>query len=353
MEITSFFRFQQLGAPFGVPRCFEVPIVSDLIGGMFDTVNTSSTNETNLAINKMNNQFNAQQAELDRNFQAEQSQLTYDRSVDYSRQVQEYKNAGLNPYLMMSGQNGTVGSAQAASGSRATASQSATMQKSNIGDYIARLAGDMANYNLQGAQEEYYQKEGQRVSAETLKTLWEVKGFKDKYPEMLRQYKATTDSILQGIRQSQNLIELNDSQKQLNNRLSEKANQEIANLSTQNDMMKKEFSFMDENQRLHVKSVLASIFAQYAQGKASLAAAAEAAAMTMTENATRRYKVSGVSWDAKKSKAGYYDLFYSAMKKRFSHGGTSEYGISLPVFGKLGGYGSDNTDPNISDMCPW
>lgn len=355
-----YYLHQNLGTPeMGVPRKCSfldfIPVVGDIVGGLIDTANTNSTNAANVQINAANNKFNAEQAQLDRDFQAEQATLAYDRSVDFSRQASELRAAGLNPSLMMQG-NSSVGSASAASGSRASAAAPAAMQKSNVGEFIRQASGDYVNFQLQAAQEKYLEQQSQKTAAETAETLLRVQNTKKMFPEQLRQLRATIDSLNQGIRESQSRIGLNDSSIALNNALAQKANQEVAKLSTENEMLEKELSYMDENQQLHVKSVLASIFAQYASGKASLSAAAQAAALTMTENATRRYTVAGASWDAKGSKAKYYDLFYSSMQKMNTPYGTGFVGNLKQIGSDLNGYVQGNgaySVPSQNIGLPW
>lgn len=102
-------------------------------------------NDTNLAFNKEQNeqtrQFNAEEAEKARQFNAAQSQLQFDRSADFERemwnlqneyntpaaQIQRLKDAGINPNMFSSDGNtaGSVGSATSSAASSPAASASA------------------------------------------------------------------------------------------------------------------------------------------------------------------------------------------------------------------------------------
>lgn len=97
-----------------------IPIVGDVASTIGNVVSTNKTNKNNMAINQMNNDFNAAEAEKARQFQLDM----WNRTNEYnsaSAQRSRLEEAGLNPYLMMNG--GSAGIAQS-SGSSAPASSS-------------------------------------------------------------------------------------------------------------------------------------------------------------------------------------------------------------------------------------
>ena len=97
-----------------------LPVVGDIASSIGNAVSTNKTNKTNMAINQMNNEFNAAEAEKARQFQLDM----WNRTNEYntaSAQRSRLEEAGLNPYLMMNG--GSAGTAQS-SGSSAPASAS-------------------------------------------------------------------------------------------------------------------------------------------------------------------------------------------------------------------------------------
>lgn len=95
-----------------------LPVVGDVASTIGNAVSTSKTNKTNMAINQMNNEFNAAEAEKARQFQLDMWNKTNEYN-SASAQRSRLEEAGLNPYLMMNG--GSAGVAQS-SGSTAPAS---------------------------------------------------------------------------------------------------------------------------------------------------------------------------------------------------------------------------------------
>lgn len=103
---------------------------SKLIGNIFGKKNTDSANDANLKINQMNNEFNAREAE--KAFQRESAYNDKIRAEDREynsakAQVERYREAGLNPTLMMQGQSAGVAQSNGVSGSAAQASGNAQM----------------------------------------------------------------------------------------------------------------------------------------------------------------------------------------------------------------------------------
>lgn len=97
-----------------------IPIVGDIASSIGNVVSTNKTNKNNMAINQMNNDFNAAEAEKARQFQLDMWNRTNEYNSAFA-QRSRLEEAGLNPYLMMNG--GSAGTAQS-SGSSAPASAS-------------------------------------------------------------------------------------------------------------------------------------------------------------------------------------------------------------------------------------
>ncbi len=107
-----------------------IPIVGPVASSIGNAVSTNKTNKANMAINQMNNEFNAAEAEKARQFQLDM----WNRTNEYnsaSAQRSRLEEAGLNPYLMMNG--GSAGTAQSAgSTSPASAAPPLSMQRQDF-----------------------------------------------------------------------------------------------------------------------------------------------------------------------------------------------------------------------------
>lgn len=107
-----------------------LPVVGDIASSIGNAVSTNKTNNANMAINRMNNEFNSAEAEKARQFQLDM----WNKSNDYnsaSAQRSRLEAAGLNPYLMMNG--GSAGVAQSSGSSApATASAPLSMQRQDF-----------------------------------------------------------------------------------------------------------------------------------------------------------------------------------------------------------------------------
>lgn len=96
------------------------PIVGDIASSVGNIISTNKANNANMAINRMNNEFNAAEAEKARQFQLDMWNKTNEYNSASSQRTR-LEEAGLNPYLMMNG--GTSGTALS-SGSTSPASSS-------------------------------------------------------------------------------------------------------------------------------------------------------------------------------------------------------------------------------------
>lgn len=115
-----------------------VPIVGPIASAIGDAVSTNKTNNANMAINQMNNEFNAAEAEKSRKFQLDM----WNRTNEYntaSAQRSRLESAGLNPYLMMNG--GNAGVAQSSgSTSPASAAPPLSMQRQDFSSLTNSLS---------------------------------------------------------------------------------------------------------------------------------------------------------------------------------------------------------------------
>lgn len=107
-----------------------IPIVGDIASSIGNVVSTNKTNNSNMAINRMNNDFNAAEAQKARDFQLDMWNKTNEYN-SASAQRSRLEEAGLNPYLMMNG--GNAGVAQSSGSSTpASASVPLSMQRQDF-----------------------------------------------------------------------------------------------------------------------------------------------------------------------------------------------------------------------------
>lgn len=115
-----------------------LPVIGDAVSAVGGAVSTRNTNKTNMAINQMNNEFNAAEAEKARQFQLDM----WNRTNEYnsaSAQRSRLESAGLNPYLMMNG--GSAGVAQSSgSSSPASAAPPLAMQRQDFSGFSNTLS---------------------------------------------------------------------------------------------------------------------------------------------------------------------------------------------------------------------
>lgn len=107
-----------------------IPVIGDAVSAIGNAVSTNKTNKNNMAINQMNNDFNAAEAEKARQFQLDM----WNRENEYnsaSSQRQRLSEAGLNPYLMMNGGSAGIASSSG-SASPATAASPLAMQRQDF-----------------------------------------------------------------------------------------------------------------------------------------------------------------------------------------------------------------------------
>ena len=132
--------------------------------------NVQETNRMNYKINQMNNQFNERMAIQQRNWQENMwnKENAYNTA---SAQRQRLEEAGLNPYLMMSG--GSAGVAQSVGpGASASSSGNAVMQPFQA-DYsgIGSSIGSIFQYELMQSEKSQLQGARQLADAKAMETL--------------------------------------------------------------------------------------------------------------------------------------------------------------------------------------
>lgn len=250
-------------------------IAASAIGAVASTAgnvaSTAITNRKNRNLNQMNNEFNAEQAQLNRDFQLEM----WNRNNAYNTPTakrQRMEDAGYSPYADMSGMSVVGGSVP--SGDSASASQMPSMQApdfSNIGqavtqtiDLIYRGKMTDADVSQKNAQTHQIQIDNQTRAAENLARI----------DNLIKNSKYLNDkSIFQGIQNKY------AETAQINARTME--TESIKNMQAtrqqlyvQTALMCKELNGFDEKRKLELGLISSQTFAQWQSGQLSLKQAA-------------------------------------------------------------------------------
>lgn len=237
-----------------------VPIVGPVASAVAGAVSTNKTNNANMAINRMNNEFNAAEAEKVRDFQLDM----WNRENAYntaSSQRQRLEEAGLNPYLMMSGGNaGTASSA--GSSAPATAAAPLSMQRQDFSGLTNSLstALQIANQTKEAnARVQNLQGQKSLFDAQANQTLANIDWYKlgDEYKKWSRdtglmrvglQFQ-TDRQQLRNMEWSNNLVKAQHVGMLLDNQSKRVLNK-----------------YLDEGQRLQLNLLAASYYDQMAAG---------------------------------------------------------------------------------------
>ena len=167
-----------------------IPVVGPVASAVGNVVSTNKANKTNMAINRMNNDFNAAEAQKARDFQLDM----WNRENAYntaSSQRQRLSEAGLNPYLMMSSGNAGIASS-AGSSAPATAAPPLSMQKQDFSGLTNSLstALQLANQTKEtNARVQNLQGQKSLFDAQANQTLANIDWYKlgDEYKKWSRE----------------------------------------------------------------------------------------------------------------------------------------------------------------------
>lgn len=184
--------------------------VSNIIGNLIGKKSQDKTNQANLKINQMNNEFNAREAEKAflRESQYNDRVRAEDRAYNSAQsQVERYRQAGLNPALMMQGQSAGMAQSNGVSSSAASAAQSAPQQafSPDLGMLGTAIEGTMNRLQQQQLIKEQVnalrienQYKAQKTMAEIANTYADAKS-----KEAKAKFDNTLESLQQGLYQIQ------------------------------------------------------------------------------------------------------------------------------------------------------
>lgn len=237
-----------------------IPVVGDVVSAVGNAVSTNKTNKNNMAINRMNNEFNAAEAQKVRDFQLDM----WNRENEYntaSAQRQRLSEAGLNPYLMMSGGNaGTASSV--GSTSPASAASPLSMQRQDFSGLSNTLSTALqisnqtkeTNANVQSLQSQKSLFDAQANSILSNVDWWKLGPEYKKWSQMTGLARAglqfqTDRQNLRNMQWSGNLIQAQHIGALLDNRSKQVLNK-----------------YLDEGQRLQLDLVAAQYYDAMASG---------------------------------------------------------------------------------------
>lgn len=285
-------------------------VLGSALGGIFGNKSQNSANAANLQINRENNAFNERMMNKQDalNYEAWKRQNEYNTP---SAQVQRLKEAGLNPYLMMSNGNQIGTASSQNSSSMASASGNPNMQaydpSSGIANGVNAIGGAIANYISM-----------KKAESEISKMNFENKLLEQQIISMSKdnEYKSLmNDEMLRGFKfdnykksaEYENQLWSNRYQQETFNsdvgikRLQEQnlANQNVIQgltalqMSLNNRQLQNEINAFPKRLKAELNEAYARSFAAFASGKASLSSAALNFKMAITETLKQR----GIHYD--------------------------------------------------------
>lgn len=237
-----------------------IPVVGDIASAIGNAASTNKTNQSNMAINRMNNEFNAAEAEKARQFQLDM----WNRTNNYnsaSSQRQRLTEAGLNPYLMMNG--GSSGIAQSAGSSApASASPPLAMQRQDFSGLSNTLSSalQIANQTKEtNARVQNLQGQKSLFDAQANQTLANVDWYKlgDEYKKWSRE----TGLMRAGLQFQTDRQQLRNMEWSNNLVKAQRVGQLLDNQSK--TILNR---YLDEGQRLQLNLIASSYYDQMAAG---------------------------------------------------------------------------------------
>ena len=237
-----------------------IPVVGPIASTIGDAISTNKTNKSNMAINQMNNDFNAAEAQKARDFQLDM----WNRENAYntaSAQRSRLEEAGLNPYLMMNG--GSAGTASSVgSTSPATAAPPLSMQRQDFSGLTNSLstALQIANQTKEtNARVQNLQGQKSLFDAQANQTLTNIDWFK-LGPEY-KKWSRDTGLMRAGLQFQTDKQQLRNMEWSNNLVKAQRVGQLLDNQSK--TILNK---YLDEGQQLQLNLLAASYYDQMASG---------------------------------------------------------------------------------------
>lgn len=200
-------------------------ILDSLIGGIFGIGATAMTNNANRKAQDAQNRFNANQAQLDRDFQSAEAEIARDWQEKFYTQyqspeamVRQYEAAGLNPAMMYVGSgpsSGSVPSTSTPQGAQATASQTFFADATALIESVLKLDSIKSQISKTESETNLNEDLAAKARAEAEGANIENQFKPDLLRQDLEQGQVNIDNMRAGIDLVQSQINLNNIQSQL------------------------------------------------------------------------------------------------------------------------------------------
>lgn len=301
-------------------------LTSNLLGGIFGKNSQDSANKTNILINRENNKFAAEQAQLNRNYQT----AMWNKSNDYNSalsQRQRLEAAGLNPYLMMNG--GSAGTAQSVQGSAAAPAGNAHVDAFDPSPFV-----NGASNSISGAINSYYanlersnnatQMAAQSQLMQEQAKNWRIKNIWESLRQEYEINKLSHDSnnsfenyMLTKARRKlawENFssdVTYRQNEVKLQNQIQELNAMGIIEKTLNNSMLEVQLNYLPQKFRAEIKSIMADVALKYAQGQLTRQQAKTEVFRTMQE----RTNVKTSEFNLGLSRVKFYKAFKTVDKE--------------------------------------
>lgn len=209
--------------------------LGSLIDGIFGTVNNAGNVYHQIAENRKDRDFNASQAQLNRDFQSKEAELAYQRQLDFydSRQspaamVEQYEEAGLNPALLAGGagasgssspQSSPSGSAASVSSSRLPEMVDVMKSAVELQAIKASIAESKARSSKTNAEEEKIRKETSWIDTYNTTNVESLKAGIDQVKSNINVNEQQVQESLQRVQESLKRMDKMDSEIEVNGAL--------------------------------------------------------------------------------------------------------------------------------------
>lgn len=299
---------------------------SNLLGGLFGKNSQDSANKTNILINRENNQFAAEQAQINRNYQT----AMWNKSNEYNSalsQRQRLEAAGLNPFLMMNG--GTAGTAQSVQSSPAASGGNAHVEAFDPSPYTTgasnAISGAVNSYyaNLErsnnatqmAAQSQLMQEQAKnwRIKNiwESLRQEYEINKLSHDSNNSFENYMLTKAKRKLAWENFSSDVTYRQNEVKLQNQIQELNAMGIIEKSLNNSMLEVQLNYLPQKFRAEIKSIMADVALKYAQGQLTKQQAKTEVYRTMQE----RTNVKTSEFNLGLSRVKFYKAFKTVDKE--------------------------------------